>query len=222
MLMCYTEYMKVDFYFDPACPWCWVTSRWLADVASQRDISPTWRPFSLALKNAVHDKDPSALSGHEKQSLASHRVLRVIEAAVEAGGDRGKLYSDIGTMHHVEGYDYTDTEIDLMLSLSRLDPALSRAADDASYDQKLRQSLDDAVSIVGEDVGVPLIVFETADKQKIGYFGPVLMRQPTGQDALDLWDGLSKLASAKDFYELKRSRPPGGPDLDGPAPRAVC
>lgn len=214
--------MNVSFYFDPACPWCWVTSRWLTDVASQRDVSIDWRPFSLAMKNGELGKDENELSQYGVSHLRSHRVLRVIEAAVAAGGDRGKLYSDIGKMHHVEGYDYTDTEIELMLSLSQLDPALAQAADDESYDQKLHQSLEQAIDTVGDDVGVPLIVFETDDNQKVGYFGPVLMRQPTGQDALDLWDGLSKLASAKDFYELKRSRPAGKPDTHGPSQPAVC
>ena len=214
--------MKVDFYFDPACPWCWVTSRWLTDVSTQRDITINWQPFSLAMKNDELGKNEKDLSKYGVSHLRSHRVLRVIEAAVEAGGDRGKLYSDIGKMHHVEGYDYTDTEIELMLNLSQLDPALAKAADDESHDKTLRQSLDQAIGIVGEDVGVPLIVFENEDRQKVGYFGPVLMRQPTGQAALDLWDGLSKLASTSDFYELKRSRPAGGPDTKDPAQPAVC
>ena len=214
--------MKVDFYFDPICPWCWVTSRWLADVATQRDITLTWKPFSLALKNNVFKKDSSKLSDHEQQSLSSHRVLRVIEAAVAAGGDRGKLYSDIGKMRHIESYDYGNTEIDLMLSLSQLDPALAKTADDASYDKDLQKHLDEAIAIVGKDVGVPLIVFEKADGTKTGYFGPVLMRQPTGQAALDLWDGLSKLATSTDCYELKRSRPAGGPDTNGPTQPAIC
>lgn len=214
--------MNVSFYFDPACPWCWVTSRWLSDVATKRDINITWQPFSLALKNKILGKDPNSLSGHDKQQQASHRVLRVIEAAVESGGDRGKLYGDIGKMRHVEGYDYTDTEIELMLSLSRLDPNLVTSADNNSYDAALGQSLTEAIGIAGDDIGAPLIVFETKDRQKVGYFGPVLMRQPTGQGALDLWDGLSKLASSKDFYELKRSRPAGGPDTKGPAQPAVC
>ena len=214
--------MKVDFYFDPACPWCWVTSRWLTDVSTQRDITINWQPFSLAMKNDELGKNEKDLSKYGVSHLRSHRALRVIEAAVEAGGDRGKLHSDIGKMHHVEGYDYTDTEIELMLNLSQLDPALAKAADDESHDKTLRQSLDQAIGIVGEDVGVPLIVYESRDGQKTGYFGPVLMRQPAGQDALDLWDGLSKLAASKDFYELKRSRPAGGPDTKGPARPTVC
>lgn len=214
--------MNVDFYFDPACPWCWVTSRWLADVATKRDVNVTWKPFSLAIKNDTISKNGDSLSEHESAALKSHRVLRVMEAAARAGGDPDKLYSDIGQMHHVEDYAYSDTEIELMLNLSRLDPALLAAADDTSYDQPLQESINEAIGIVGDDVGVPLVVFETENGQKTGYFGPVLMRQPIGQEALDLWDGLSKLASTSDFYELKRSRPAGGPDTSGPTQPAVC
>lgn len=212
--------MNVSFYFDPSCPWCWVTSRWLVDVSSQRDIKINWRPFSLALKNNQLDsksKSPYAVAHQE-----SHRVLRVIEAAVEAGGDRGKLYGDIGRMKHVENYDYTENEIEMMLNLSGLDTGLAKAADEDKYDVQLKKSLDEAVSIVGQDVGVPLIVFEQEDGKKAGYFGPVLMRRPTGQAALDLWDGLSKLATNQDFYELKRSRPKGGPDTTDTSTKMVC
>lgn len=213
--------MNISFYFDPGCPWCWVTSRWLTDVASQRDITIDWRPFSLALKNdELQEKEND--SHYAVSHRASHRVLRVIEAASEVGSNRGKLYEDIGRMHHVDGYDYTDTEIELMLSLSKLDTSLAQTADDTNYDIALQKHLDEAVEIVGNDVGVPLIVFNQDDGKKVGYFGPVLMRQPTGQEALDLWDGLSKLASSSDFYELKRSRPAGGPDTQGPAQPAIC
>ena len=213
--------MDIAFYFDPICPWCWVTSRWLTDVSDKRDLKIDWRPFSLALKNnnlqAAVDE-----SRYAPEHRASHQVLRAIEAAVEAGGDRGKLYGDIGRMHHVEGYDYTDTEIELMLGLNGLDAALVKAADDTSYDATLQKNLDEAIEIVGSDVGVPLVVFSQDDGKKVGYFGPILIRQPTGQAALDLWDGLSKLASSSDFYELKRSRPSGGPDTTGPASTMVC
>ena len=214
--------MKVDFYFDPGCPWCWVTSRWLDDVASQRDLNVSWKPFSLAMKNGTLSKAPEKHSDYDKSHLSGHRVLRVIEAAAQTDAERGKLYSDIGQMHHVDGYPYSDIEIELMLSLNRLDPELLQAADDKKLDENLQQSLDEAISIVGEDVGVPLIIFEKPDGNKLGYFGPVLMKQPTGQTALDLWDGLSKLATAEDFYELKRSRPSGGPQIGKSTTPPVC
>lgn len=214
--------MNVSFYFDPSCPWCWVTSRWLADVATKRDINVNWQPFSLAMKNNELHDDNKAKSPYEKTHRESHRVLRVIEAAAQAGGDRGKLYSDIGRMKHVEKYDYTDTEIEMMLNLSQLDTNLAQAADDESYDIDLQKSLDEAIAVVGEDVGVPLIIFEQNNYTKVGYFGPVLMKQPTGDEALKLWDGLSKLAESADFYELKRSRPKGGPDTTEPKSKMVC
>lgn len=212
--------MKVTFYFDPSCPWCWVTSRWLVDISQSRDVEISWRPFSLALKNQqLNSNSDNKYAVSHRQS---HRALRAIESAVANGADRGKLYSDIGKMKHVDGYEYTDMEIELMLSLNGLDKSLLSEADNPAHDDFLQKSVDEAVSIVGNDVGVPLIVFEKENGEKTGYFGPVLMRQPTGQEALDLWDGLSKLASSKDFYELKRSRPKGGPDTSGPQQDMVC
>lgn len=210
--------MKIEFYYDPICPWCWVTSRWLIDVAPKRDLAIDWKPFSLALKNDQLTNDTDAAKPYQ----ASHRVLRVIEAAAKAGGDRGKLYSDIGHMKHVDGYDYTDMELSLMLSLSKLDTNLAAAADDTSYDTPLKQSLDEAISVVGDDVGVPIIVFVHDDGTRTGYFGPVLTKQPEEVEALQLWDGLANMATIKDFYELKRSRPAGGPDTSGSNEPLVC
>jgi len=174
------------------------------------------------MKNNELHSDEKAKSPYGEAHRAAHRVLRVIEAAVQAGGDRGKLYGDIGRIKHVEKRDYVDDEIEIMLSLSELDKSLLAAADDETYDAKIQQLLNEAIEIVGHDVGVPLIIFEPENGQKLGYFGPVLMRQPTGQAALDLWDGLSKLASSSDFYELKRSRPKGGPDTSSPDQPLVC
>lgn len=199
--------MKIDFYFDPSCPWCWITSRWLLDVAKDRHLTISWKPFSLALKNDELNKGGQDATPHGEGHRAAHRVLRVIEAAVETGGERGKLYSDIGKMKHVDGYDYTDMELSLMLSLSKLPESLISAADNTSYDDTLKQFLNEAIEIVGEDVGVPIIIFEREDHTKLGYFGPVLMKQPDHEEALKLWDGLSTLAVASEFYELKRSRP---------------
>lgn len=204
--------MKISFYFDPICPWCWVTSRWLSEVSLSRNLQIDWKPFSLALKNHRLDSDQPQKSKYAKMHLASNRVLRVIEASDQLGADRGKLYSHIGRAHHVDGEQYDDQAILQMLEHSNLSKDLLDAADDSSHDSALKASLDEAIDIAGSDVGVPLIIFEPKNGQKLGYFGPVLMRQPTGQAALDLWDGLSKLASSSDFYELKRSRPSGGPD----------
>lgn len=218
----YTRNMKIEFYYDPSCPWCWVTSRWLVDVTPQRNLSIDWKPFSLALKNNEMSNDDKAASPHGPSHRESHRVMRVIEAAAAAGADRGKLYGDIGRMHHVEGYRYTDTEIELMLSLSELDTGLLSAADDTRHDDALRASLDEAIAIVGDDVGVPIIAFVNEDGSKTGYFGPVLTKQPTGDEALKLWDGLATMATIQDFYELKRTLPAGGPDTGGSDEPMVC
>ena len=209
--------MKISFYFDPSCPFCWITSRWLLEVAEERSLDITWKLFSLAIKNdeltskATEDKHAD---GHRR----AHRVLRVIEAAVAEGADRLELYTTYGKMKHVDGYDYDDTAISLGLTLNKLPAELLEAADDIKYDQALTASIQSAVDIVGDDVGVPIIVFEPVDGQPTGYFGPVLQSLPELKDGLKLWDGLAAIATTKEFYELKRTRPGGNPDTSSTRP----
>jgi hypothetical protein len=100
-----------------------------------------------------------------------------------------------------------------MLANLGLSESLLAAADDASYDSILQDTLAEAIAVVGNDVGVPTVVFEHADGSKLGYFGPVLNQLPDPEESLAIWDGLVALATVKSFYELKRSRPSGGPDV---------
>lgn len=206
--------MKISFYFDPSCPFCWITSRWLLDVAKERDLDITWKPFSLAIKNDELQADNGLGGGH----MRAHRVLRVIEAAVANGGDRLALYTTYGKMKHVDGYDYDDTAISLGLALNKLPTTLLDAADDTTYDEALAESMQSAIAIVGDDVGVPIIVFESVKSQPTGYFGPVLQSLPGAKDSLKLWDSLATIATTKEFYELKRTRPQGNPDTGSTKP----
>jgi len=198
--------MSIEFYFDPSCPWCWVTSRWLTIVEAERDLDITWLPFSLAMKNGELGNDPYA-----KSHLASQRVHRIIEKiAQDNQATRGDLYTAFGKAHFVDEASYDDTLIksvlaELNISADRYLPS----ADDTSLDAALQTHLDNAIDIVGDDVGVPLIIFVHDDGSKVGYFGPVITELPDKQEALDLWDGLEKLASNKSFFELKRSRTSG-------------
>lgn len=203
---------NVEFYFDPGCPWCWVTSRWLLLVSNRRDINITWRPFSLALKNgALETRDKE--SPYAAKHRAAHRVLRVMMAAKEKH-DKPLIdsYSCFGTKHHTAGFDYDDEWITNVLEELELPAELIEAADDARYDEKLQAELQSAIDVVGEDVGVPTIIFTNDDDEKQGYFGPVIRELPEMDEALKLWDGLVNLATVKSFYEIKRSRPAGGPD----------
>ena len=200
--------MNVYFYFDPSCPWCWVTSRWLNEVAVIRGVTVSWLPFSLALKNNEIIANDNEKSPYGEYHRSAHRTLRLIEAAAQSYGAeaRFKLYSALGAEYHVHSEDelYTDQIIKNALKVCSYDIDLD-ALDDIAYDRDLQKHLDSALEVVGTDVGVPTIIFET-EKGKTGYFGPVITRLPDTETGLRMWDGLSALAEVDGFYELKRSR----------------
>lgn len=205
--------MNVTFFFDPSCPFCWITSRWLLMVSGECDISITWQPFSLAIKND-HLEPREGEPEHAPLHRSAHRVLRVMMAAVEQNNaDLIKLYTTSGIKHHVAGFDFDDEHIREVLNENALPESLLSAADDTSYDAKIKASMQQAIDVAGNDIGVPTIIFTANDGTKQGFFGPVLQTLPDLPEALELWDGLSKLATNTSFYELKRSRPPGDPDV---------
>ena len=176
-------------------------------VSSERHLDIAWKPFSLAIKN-------NELNEGDGPHLPAHRVLRVMLATQQKNPAMPliDLYSAFGVQKHVAGRDYDDELILDVLKELKLPSELLTAADDTQYDEKLHRSLDSALSVVGDDVGVPTIVFELPGGGKNGFFGPVLQELPSKEDSLQLWDGLSTLATDKAFYELKRTRPSGGPN----------
>lgn len=199
--------VSLEFYFDPSCPFCWVTSRWLLMVSGQIPMDITWRPFSLAMKNGELTEDQP-----DKPHLAAHRVLRVMSAAAEQGADLMQLYTKFGIRHFLAGDSYGDDLIISVLQDSSLEANLIHAADDPKRDRYLSESMETAIKTVGSDIGVPTIVFNI-NNQKRGYFGPVLQALPDKDEAMELWDGLFKLARQTQFYELKRGRSSNGPDV---------
>lgn len=207
--------MEVEFYFDPCCPFCWITSRWLLMVSSHRNITIEWKPFSLALKNdELAANTDIAAKPHAKVHRDAHRVLRVMLAAQQqAGTPLIDLYTACGIQHHVAGFELDNELISNVLKEKNLPDSLLQYADDASLDSQLQSYIDQATQVAGQDIGVPTIVFTATDGTQQGFFGPVLQTLPELDEALDLWDGLSKLATNTSFYELKRSRPDGGPDV---------
>lgn len=198
---------NITFYFDPCCPFCWITSRWLLEVSKERELDITWRPFSLAMKN-----DELGPDAEQNRRGKGHRVLRVIAAAARQDASIIELYTAFGRALHTQGHDLDDALIAQVLDQAGLPADLAKAADDESWDDFLRSELDSALDVVGQDTGVPAIIFEAADGKRLGYFGPVLNTMPGHDEALAIWDGLSAMATAESFYELKRSRPSGGPD----------
>ncbi len=196
---------KVEFYFDPSCPWCWVTSRWLVEVSQERDLEIEWLPFSLAMKNG--ELEGEDVTGHLDTHSIAHNVLRLIEAIHESEGiDRGTLYTEFGKSYFIDKSLNDDIFIPAVLKRLGLNEDYLEKSNNEKYDEVLKQYLNNAIEIVGDDVGVPLIIFVNEKGEKQGYFGPVLQGLPDKEEGLDLFDGLSKLASSSRFFELKRTR----------------
>lgn len=204
---------RIEFFYDPCCPFCWITSRFLLEVSAERDVDVTWRPFSLAMKNNELAGDDDAVNEHGEMHRSSHRVLRVItKAAEQHGASVIDLYSAFGRRFHLDHEKYDDAMIADVLAAAGLPAGLAKAADDTSLDEGLQASIDSAVEAVGDDTGVPTIVFVSDDGQRRGFYGPVLQELPSKEDALRLWDSLVGLVSVPAFYELKRTRPEGMPN----------
>ena len=195
---------RVEFFFDPQCPWTWMTSRWVVEVAPQRGVPVRWRTFSLNIKEAELPPDQ-----REHQDPAPLQALRVIEAVWAQLGDEpiGRLYSEIGQRFHVE----RDRSLDALgaaLLAAGLDADYLSEAGNERWDDEIRGSMSDALACVGDDVGVPILVFHDGDRV-YGLSGPVMSPAPTGDRALELWDLVAGLAGFSDVFELKRSRTRG-------------
>jgi predicted DsbA family dithiol-disulfide isomerase len=186
------------FWFDPVCPWAWITSRWMHEVTGVRDVEVEWRLMSLRFLNEANEGyDPAKATGH----AYGLRAQRVTLAARDAGTDAGELYSALGTLLHVDKRDRDDTLLRDALAGVGADPALVAAADDGSYDARLRAEHDEGVALVGKDVGTPILVVDGA-----AIFGPVVSPVPRGEDAGRLWDGVRLVLATDGFFELKRGR----------------
>ncbi len=200
--------MKIDFYFDPVCPWCWITARWLVEVREHRPVEVTWRSFSLAVKN----RDREVPAGYREQHQVGLRALRVVEAVRTHSGDGAveDFYTELGRRIHHNG----ERPLDLAQALTAvgLDGSLVTAADEERWTPVIESSMQSALEVVGDDAGVPIVVFDGTG----GYFGPILSPAPSGEGAAEVFDHLVALAQIPGFYELKRTRT-GGPEF-GPRP----
>jgi len=194
-----TDVDVADFWFDPLCPFAWITSRWMLEVEQVRDVKVNWRIMSLYYLNK--DRDIS----DDYRELIEHGVPigRVLAAAEKHVGPQAllPLYTALGERIHHEKQDKGLELIAGALADAGLPAELIEAADDSSYDERVQASHQEAMDRVGDEVGTPTIAFNGS-----AFFGPVLTRIPRGEDAGRLWDGTIAVADFPYFFEIKRTR----------------
>ena len=201
----------VDFFFDPACPFAWIASRWMLEVERHRDIELRFLPMSLYLHNEGNGL-PDRYRELVDKSIGPVRVA-VAAAAAHGDGVLRDLYTALGTRFHNRGEGATREAIAGALEEVGLPAELIEYADSDAYDTELRASHKEGIDKVGQDVGTPVIAVPGADGEQIAFFGPVVTPAPKGEDAARLWDGALLVASVPGFYELKRTRT-SGPDME--------
>ena len=206
---------KLTFYFDPVCPFAWMTSQWVRSVARQREFAVEWRFISLRLLNAHVDYDAQFPPGYEAGHTAGLRLLRVAaRTRVEHGPDAvGALYEALGRRIFdssppdggAEGVDPPGTAAFLrpVLTDVGLPQSLSEALEDDTWDAVVRTETDEALDLAGRDVGTPILHFDPPEG--VAFFGPVISRLPAEEEAVALWDHVLGLARFPGFAELKRS-----------------
>lgn len=198
----------LEFFWDPVCPWAWITSRWVVEVSNQRPMSVDWKFISLRIVNEGRDYQADFPSGYERTHQRGLRLLRVAAAVrQQVGGDAMlPLYSAFGaTIHDQRDPTSLDDPEEIRRVLGKLGLAedLAEAADRSEHDDVIRSETSEALERCGGFIGTPVLSFSPPEGPSL--FGPVISQIPTGEEALRLWEAVSTLGRAPYFSELKRS-----------------
>ncbi len=192
--------MKVDFWFDPICPWAWITSRWILEVAPMRDLEVQWHVMSLSVLNEGRDY---LADDYKKRLVAAWGPVRVLIAARQRFGEAVvlPLYTALGTEFHLHRAEIGRPAVESALQHVNLPAELAEAMTSTAYDDELRASHKDGIERVGLEVGTPIISVDGSS-----FFGPVVTPMPRGEAAAKLWDGVLLVSGVDGFFELKRTR----------------
>ncbi|MDA8197036.1 MAG: DsbA family protein [Actinomycetota bacterium] len=197
---------SVEFFFDPICPWAWITSRWIKEVEKEGAVEVNWNFISLREVNSSRNYDDFP-AGYSDIHGLGHNLLRVAAAIAEKYTNKevDAFYTAVGTEIHNDGKRESyiaKAPIEEILTQIGVDTSLASAFDDPTWDAKLREATEEALSRTGRDVGTPIITFGAGGPS---LFGPVMSTVPKGEEALEIFKAYKTLAARDDFYELKRA-----------------
>ena len=198
-----TQAETVQFWFDPVCPWAWLTSRWMLEVEKVRPVTVDWRVMSLAYLNLTQHEGKDLSPDYIERMGKAWEPIRVVAAAGAERGPEiyGPLYTALGTRFHVQGRRQDPAVIGEALEEAGLPASLAKAAQSTEFDEQIKASHHEAFDAVGLDVGTPVIRIRGN-----AIFGPVITPAPKGEAAGRLFDGVALVTEADGFFELKRTR----------------